>query len=102
VAVPPGGDPQPGQEFESWTADLKRMAAWLKACGIETVVMQSTGVYWIALYDLLEARGFKLCLTNPRHAVQETCLDAKVMSRRAKGCSSCILWFAAKLPSPTR
>jgi hypothetical protein len=59
VAVPPGRDPQPVQEFGSWTADLERMAAWLKACGIETVVMQSTGVYWIALYDVLEARGFK-------------------------------------------
>ena len=67
VAVPPGRDPQPVQEFGSWTAELERMAAWLKACGIETVVMQSTGVYWIALYDLLEARGFKLCLANARH-----------------------------------
>ena len=67
VAVPPGRDPQPVQEFGSWTADLERMADWLKACGIETVVMQSTGVYWIALYDVLEARGFKLCLANARH-----------------------------------
>lgn len=67
VAVPPGRDPQPVQEFGSWTADLARMADWLKACGIETVVMQSTGVYWIALYDVLEARGFTLCLANARH-----------------------------------
>ena len=43
------------------------MADWLKACGIETVVMQSTGVYWIALYDVLEARGFGICLANARH-----------------------------------
>jgi transposase len=67
VAVPPGRDPQPVREFGSWTADLERMADWLKACGIETVVMQSTGVYWIALYDVLEARGFKICLANARH-----------------------------------
>jgi len=67
VAVPPGRDAQPVQEFGSWTADLERMADWLKACGIETVVMQSTGVYWIALYDVLEARGFKICLANARH-----------------------------------
>lgn len=67
VAVPPGRDAQPVQEFGSWTADLERMADWLKACGIETVVMQSTGVYWIALFDVLEARGFKLCLANARH-----------------------------------
>ncbi len=67
VAVPPGRDPQPVQEFGSWTADLERMADWLKTCGIETVVMQSTGVYWIALYDVLETRGFKMCLANARH-----------------------------------
>jgi transposase len=48
------------QEFGSWTADLKRMADWLKACGVQTVVMQSTGGYWIALYDVLEARGFQM------------------------------------------
>jgi transposase len=67
VAVPPGRDPQPVQEFGSWTADLERMADWLKACGIQTVVMQSTGVYWIALYDVLEARGLQMCLANARH-----------------------------------
>src|SRR5882762_4921218 len=43
VAVPPGRDAQPVQEFGSWTADLQRMADWLKACGIETVVMQRDG-----------------------------------------------------------
>ena len=67
VAVPVGRDAQPVQEFGSWTADLERMADWLKACGIETVVMQSTGVYWIPLFDVLEARDFKICLANARH-----------------------------------
>ena len=66
VAVAPSRDTQPVREFGSWTADLERMAAWLKACEVETVVMQSTGVYWIALYDVLEARGFKVCLVNAR------------------------------------
>jgi transposase len=66
VAVASGRDPQPVREFGSWTADLNRMAEWLQACGIETVVMQSTGVYWIALYDVLEERGFKVCLANAR------------------------------------
>jgi hypothetical protein len=46
VAVPPGRDAEPVREFGSWTADLERMAVWLKSCGIETVAMQSTGVYW--------------------------------------------------------
>src|SRR3982750_4583172 len=67
VAVAPGRDPEPVQEFGSWTADLQRMAGWLPACGVETVVMQSTGIYWVALYDILEARKFKICLTNARH-----------------------------------
>jgi transposase len=66
VAVAPSRDTQPVREFGSWTADLERMAAWLKACEVETVVMQSTGVYWIALYDVLETRGFKVCLVNAR------------------------------------
>jgi transposase len=67
VAVAPSRDPQPIREFGSWTAELERMADWLVACGVQIVVMQSTGVYWIALYDVLEARKFKICLTNARH-----------------------------------
>jgi transposase len=66
VALPPGRDPQPVQEFGSWTADLERMADWLKARGIEEVVMQSTGIYWIPLFDVLEARGLRVCLVNAR------------------------------------
>jgi transposase len=66
VAVPPGRDPQPVREFGSWTADLQRMAEWLKGCGIEQVVMQSTGVYWIAVYEVLEKWGFRVWLTNAR------------------------------------
>jgi transposase len=67
AAVAPGLDARPVQEFGSWTADLERLAEWLKTCGIEKVVMQSTGVYWIALFDLLEARGFQVCLANARY-----------------------------------
>jgi transposase len=46
VAVPAGRDEEPVRKFGSFTADLHRMAGWLKACGIETVVMQATGVYF--------------------------------------------------------
>ena len=67
VAVPPAMDTQPVREFGSWTADLERMAAWLKSCSIETVAMQSTGVYWFAVYDVLEKHGFKVFLVNARH-----------------------------------
>jgi transposase len=66
VAVAPGRDPHPVQEFGSWTADLQRMAAWLKACGVQTVAMQSTGVYWIAVYEVLEREGFDVYLVNAR------------------------------------
>jgi transposase len=66
VAVTPRCDPEPVQEFGSWTADLAKMADWLKSCGVTHVVMQSTGVYWIAVYDVLEEVGFQVCLANAR------------------------------------
>src|ERR1022692_1915469 len=66
VSVPPERDQTPVREFGSWTADLRDMVAWLKSCGITTVVMQSTGVYWIAIYDLLEQAGFDVYLVNAR------------------------------------
>jgi transposase len=66
VAVPTGRDAQPVQEFGSWTADLQRMAAWLKSCDIQTVAMQSTGVYWIAVQEVLEREGIEVYLVNAR------------------------------------
>lgn len=67
VAVPPGRDAEPVREFGSWTADLNRIAEWLIGCGIDTVAMQSTGVYWFAAYDVLEKRGLKVFLVNASH-----------------------------------
>ena len=66
VAVPPDRDSQAIREFGSWTAALEEMAQWLKACGIRTVVMQSTGVYWIALHDVLERHGLEVNLVDAR------------------------------------
>jgi len=66
AAVPAGRDAQPVREFGSWTADLQRMAGWLKACGIRTVAMQSTGVYWIAVQEALEQAGLEVYLVNAR------------------------------------
>ena len=66
VSVPADRDAKPIREFGSGTKELQEMADWLQACGIEWVVMQSTGVYWIALHDVLEKRGFRVCLTNAR------------------------------------
>src|ERR1700676_2096628 len=62
-----GRDAEPVQEFCSFTADLHRMAQWLKACKVDTVVMQATGVYWTALYDVLESYGFEVNVVNARH-----------------------------------
>jgi len=67
VAVPPDRDAHPVRVFDTFTEDLERLADWLVACGITTVAMESTGVYWIPLYDILEARGLKPCLVNARH-----------------------------------
>ena len=66
VAVPEGRCEQPVQEFASFTADLYRMADWLAECGVETVAMESTGVYWIPLFGVLEERGFQVMLVDPR------------------------------------
>ena len=66
VSVPPERDPEPVREFGSWTADLEGMAVWLKSCGVKTVAMQSTGVYWLAAYDVLEKHGLEVFLVNAR------------------------------------
>ena len=66
VAVPPDRDKHPVRIFSTFTADLERMAQWLVSCGITTAAMESTGVYWIPLYDVLEQHGVKPCLVNAR------------------------------------
>jgi len=66
VSVPTDRDPQPIREFGSWTAALEEMAQWLKDCRIRTVVMQSTGVYWIALFDVLQRHGLQVNLVDAR------------------------------------
>src|ERR1700694_1841389 len=67
VAVPPDRDRCPVREVGCWTAALKQMAEWLKSCRIDTVAMQATGVYWIALYDILEQHGIRVVLVNAQH-----------------------------------
>jgi len=68
VAVPEGRDPEgcDVRAFGAFTADLYVLADWLTRCGIETVAMESTGVYWIPLFELLSARGFAVRLVDPR------------------------------------
>ena len=66
VAVPEDRWEQPVREFEAFTAELYRLADWLAECGVEAVVMESTGVYWIPLFAVLEERGFEVMLVDPR------------------------------------
>jgi transposase len=65
VAVPPSDDPQPVRCFTASTADLEALAAWLAQCQVTTVAMASTGVSWLPLFALLEARGFEVLVVDP-------------------------------------
>ena len=67
VAVPEGSSEQTVREFVSFTDDLQAMADWLIACGITTVAMESTGIYWIPVFEILESRGLEVKLVNARH-----------------------------------
>jgi transposase len=67
VAVPEGRDTVSVREFGTFTADLQALAAWLKQCGVTTVAMESTGVYWIPLFEVLERQGFEVKLVDARH-----------------------------------
>jgi len=69
VAVPNGRDPE-GQDvrhFSTFTADLHKLADWLSQCKIDTVAMESTGVYWIPVFEILDSQGFDVRLVNPRN-----------------------------------
>jgi transposase len=66
VAVPPERDAEPVRTFQSFTADLHSLAEWLQSIGIRTIAMESTGVYWIPVYEVLEQRGFEVLLVNAR------------------------------------
>jgi hypothetical protein len=67
VAVPPDRDATPVRSFPTFTGDLHRLAGWLTACRITHVAMEATGVYWIPIFEILEARGFQVILVNARH-----------------------------------
>lgn len=67
VAVSADRDGEPVRSFSSFTADLHALAGWLQSLGIRSVAMESTGVYWIPLYQVLVDRGIEVCLVNARH-----------------------------------
>lgn len=66
AAVPVDHDPEPVRTFQAFTADLERMADWLVVCGIKTVAMESTGVYWVPVFEILEDHGLEVILVNAR------------------------------------
>ena len=67
VAVPPDRAEQSVRSFGTFTEELLALADWLTQCRITTIAMESTGVYWIPVFQILETRGFEVCLVNARH-----------------------------------
>jgi len=67
VAIDPRSDDEPVRRFDCFTTDLIRMADWLEERGIQTVALQATGVYRVALYEILESRAIRVFLVNARH-----------------------------------
>jgi transposase len=68
AAVGPNRDEQPVRTFRTFTDDLQRLADWFAGCGIRTIVMESTGIYWIPVFEILEQRGFEVMVVNARDA----------------------------------
>ena len=68
VAVPIDRDGKHVRPFSALTHGLHELADWLQSCGIQTVAMEATGVYWVPLYEILEERGLEVCLVNAHHA----------------------------------
>ena len=67
VAVSPDRAAEPVRSFETFTRDLHEMADWLQSCGVRSVAMESTGVFWIPVFQILETRGFEVFLVNAQH-----------------------------------
>ena len=87
VAVPEGRDDVAVREFGAFTADLHALANWLSKCGVTTVAMESTGVYWIPVFELLEGLGFEVKLVDARRVIYRV---ANQTCWTASGCNNCI------------
>ena len=102
VAVPPDRAPQPVRRFGTFTADLDALADWLLDCGITTVAMESTGVYWIPLFELLEARGLQVFLIDPRQAKRAPGRPENRSARLPMAATPARLWPARRRLPPRR
>jgi len=87
VAVPSTRDSQPVHRFGCTTAELKAIAAWLKQCRMRTIALQSTGVYWVSVYDILEEAGFEVYLVNAQETKNLPGRKSDVQGRKSH--SSC-------------
>ena len=97
VAIPAGRDTQNVRSFGTFTVDLQSIAQWLHTCGVRTVAMEATGVYWVPLYEILEQQGFIVHLINARHI--KNVVGAKVMSWIVSGSNSYTLTVCYRHPS---
>jgi transposase len=101
VAVPADRDPEPVRTFGVFTADLRLLADWLKQCGVTSVVLESTGVYWMSLCDFLEAQGFEVLVVDPRSLARN--LKKRPTSATRSGSRSCTLLACSRAAfDPTR
>jgi hypothetical protein len=100
VAVPADRNPEPVRMFATFTQDLNELADWLQQCSIRTVAMESTGVYWIPLMQILEIRGLEVYLVN---AKQSRMFQADVRTfPTVSGCNTCIRLDCCAPPSVRR
>jgi hypothetical protein len=98
VAVPPDRDLEPVRKFGAFTCDLEALVDWLQQCRVTTVVMESTGVHWIPLFELLERRGFRVLLIDPRQA-QRAAAGPKPTATTASGSSDGTPMAGSRAPS---
>ena len=96
VAVRNDAAEQSVRHFGVYTRDLHELADWLQACGVKIVAMESTGVYWIALYELLERRGFEVLLVD----AIATIFTPHACSQSANSCRSRVYWIGERLAAP--
>ena len=103
VAVSPERDSEPVRSFQSFTGDLYRLADWLISMGITTVVMESTGIYWIPLFEILQSRGLEVVVLSTRE-MSNMCPAEKRMSMMLSGCNNSIslACYAAAFIRPCR
>ena len=104
AAVDPDQTPeQPVRSFGTFTGDLQRLADWFTSCGVRTVAMESTGVYWIPVFEILDQRGFEVVLVNARDAKhvpgrKTDISDAQWLQRRV--CQKFRVWGSIRTKGP--